>query len=277
MTKSTEIKRKDDRSFKIKVVLPAKTVAQEYEKLLKAYQKQTLIKGFRKGQAPLNLVEEKVGSEKIYQDLIQNLVSDAYSQAIKENDLRPIVPPKISLTSVQKEKDWQFEIDSSEAPAIDLGNLEEEVKKINAQNKIWTPEKDQKQTSEEKAKNKDQQTQKLIEVIIKTAKIKLAPILIEYEINRKLTDLVDQVQKVGLKIDQYLTSKGIALEQLKLQYRQEIEINWKLELALEEIADKKKITVSDQELKSLEKSEISPYLASKLLRRQKTVDYLLTL
>jgi len=276
VSQKTEIKRKDDNSFELKAIIPAKKIRKKYQEILKEEASKIEIKGFRKGQAPLKLVEEKVDKNKVRQAIVQEVVGEVYSEAVREHNLKPIIPPSVSLDSTEKDKDWRITISSCELPKIDLGSLEKEIKKNNAKDKIWTPGK-KEEASKDKIKKKDEQIQKLIEIIVKTVKINLANILIEYEMNRKLVDLIDQLQKVGMKIDQYLTSKGINLDQLKEQYRQNIEVNWKVELVLEEIADRNKIIVSSEDLKKLEKSKLNQYLASKIIRREKTVEYLLGL
>jgi len=101
--------------------------------------------------------------------------------------------------------------------------------------------------------------------------------LMEYEINRRLAELIDQVQKVGLTVEKYLSSKGLSLEQLKDEYRQQILANWKLDLALEEFADKYQVVVEDKDLEKYQKTNINPYLAAKIVRREKTLERLISL
>ena len=275
MKSKVQIERKKDHSFIIKITVPTKTIAEEYQKILAEEKEKITIKGFRKGQAPLDLAEKKLGKDFIYQRLIQKVINDAYTKTIKKHNLKPIIPPKISLISTEEAKDWQIEIISCEAPEIKLDQLLEEVKKINAENKIWTPEKE-----EEEKKNqhqaKQQRIQQVIRVILKTVEVALPRVLIDYELTRKLSNLIDQLQKVGLTIEEYLASKRTTIDQLKKHYRQEIEANWKIELALEKIADENKIKVSQEEINKLPKTT-NPYFASKLIRQEKTLEYLLSL
>lgn len=273
----TQIERKKDHSFEIKIVIPAKIVAEGYQKILKAEKGRTTIKGFRKGQAPLELVEKKLGKDFIYQQLIQKIINDAYLEAIKKHDLKPIIPPKVSLISAEEGKDWQIKITSCETPEVKLGQLKEEVQKSNAKDKIWIPKKGKEgKENKDQAREKEQRIQQIISLILKTVTINLPKALIDYELTRKLSNLIDQLQKVGLTIDQYLNSKGITIDQLKEYYRQEIEANWKIELALEKIAEENKIEVSKEEVQKLQKT-VNPYLASRLLRREKALEHLLNL
>jgi len=284
MPTKTEIKKGADRSFEIQITIPAGKIENGYQKILKEHQQEVKIKGFRKGQAPLDLVEKKIGKDSIYQQLIQKIIGEAYSEAIKKYDLRPIIPPKISLVSAEEGKDWKIKITSCELPEIKTDQLNKEISELNAKSKIWTPKKGVKPAKNQEPQKKEQRIQEIVNTIIKTTKIILPKTLIDYEMTRKLSALIEELQKVGLKIEQYLSSKGITLEQLKAKYLQEIEDSWKIDLVLEKIADENKIVVSAEEINRLTKANMSanknrvnPYLASKLLRRQKTLEYLINL
>src|SRR5687767_1594860 len=64
----------------------------------KAYQKlvqQVDIQGFRRGKAPRSLLERRLGKEYIYQEGLDDLISEAYRGALKEHDLTPISQPKL--------------------------------------------------------------------------------------------------------------------------------------------------------------------------------------
>ena len=56
----------------------------------KAYRKlvqKVDIHGFRRGKAPRSLVERKLGKEYIYQEGLDDLMSEAYRDALKEHEL----------------------------------------------------------------------------------------------------------------------------------------------------------------------------------------------
>jgi trigger factor len=62
-----------------------------YRKLVK----QVDIQGFRRGKAPRSLLERKVGKEYIYQEGLDELISDIYRNTVKEHELTPITQPKL--------------------------------------------------------------------------------------------------------------------------------------------------------------------------------------
>ncbi|MBU2591856.1 MAG: trigger factor [Patescibacteria group bacterium] len=269
--------RKQDSSFEINITVPAEKVIQAEKEILKKESGNVEVDGFRKGKVPLEIAEKKLDPRRIYQGLIQKLASEAYLEAVKEYNLNPVVPPKVIVVSAEKGKDWKIKITSCEIPEIDLAGLEEEIKKINAKSKIWTPGKESQKPEKEGDEQREESIQKIITLIVKTVKVNLPEILLEHELNGKLTDLVDQIQKVGLTVDQYLTSKNMTIEQLRQQYRLQIEAGWKIDLSLEKVADKNKIVVSPEETEKYQKTKINPYLAARIIRRDKALEYLISL
>ncbi len=86
-----------------------------YDELLKKYQKQLAIPGFRKGKAPMDIVENKIGKE-VLRDAVFNAMDGAIKKAFEEVEpsLRPLPygQPEIvdfaKLEPFEKEKDVQF-------------------------------------------------------------------------------------------------------------------------------------------------------------------------
>ena len=88
-------------------------------------------------------------------------------------------------------------------------------------------------------------------------------------------------------MDSYLKSKNITIEDLRKQYTSEIENTYKIEFILAELADKEGIKVEDDELAKLfagikeEKDRASAqqnaYFYASILRKQKTIDFLMIL
>jgi len=285
MNKQCQIKWLDKTTFEITAKIDQKEIAKEYQESLKRLAKQLTLDGFRKGKAPLPKAEEKLGKEVIYQEAIKKLIPQTYQKAIEENKLKPIAEPKVALTSAEENKDWEVKITSCILPKIDLGKYKEELKKISAKEKIWTPGKENKELTEEEKKVEEQKKlSALISKLMEIVKFKLPSFLIETEQQKRLVSLVDQLQKTGLTIDQYLATKNQTLEQLKKEIAKQIGSDWKLELVLEKVADAEKIQVSPEELekaatrKSGEKTPpVNPYLLARFLRRQKTLEFLLNL
>lgn len=77
-----------------------------YRKLVK----QVDIQGFRRGKAPRAILERRVGKEYIYQEGLDDLISEAYRNALDENDLTPITQPKLDAPVFEMGKDYHFSL-----------------------------------------------------------------------------------------------------------------------------------------------------------------------
>ena len=53
------------------------------------------VQGFRRGKAPRSLLERKLGKEYIYQEGLDDLITEVYRSTIKEHDLTPITKPEL--------------------------------------------------------------------------------------------------------------------------------------------------------------------------------------
>lgn len=272
-----------DNSLEIIVKIPWVEVEKEYQKALEEIQKEATLSGFRKGKAPKAQVEKSIGKEKIYQEVIEQLIPRLYQEAVTNQKINPIVSPKVELITAQEGKDWEVKFTTAEKPEVDLGNYQEEIKKINAQGKIWTPESEEKKTPEEKEKEEREKLNQIIETLLEESKVILPDILLENDVNQKLASLIEKTEKLGLTLEQYLASVGKTGEGIRHEYLEESRRNWQLELVLAKIADEEKITVSEEEIdqfisqapqenqKALREQR---YLIAAMLRQEKTINFL---
>lgn len=284
------------KTFELELFIPKEEVAKAYQEILKHTAKQTSIKGFRQGHAPLNLVEKKVGRNSIYQRVSQNLITAKYLEAVKQHQLKPIISPKISVVKMAEGQDWIIKATACETPDINLGNWEEAIKKSRTTNKIWTPNSGQpastigKETSQtDPSSTTQKRLQEIFSALIKQTTIDLSQLIIEQESNRLLGSFLDQVNQLGMTLEQYLSSQNKTVDQLKKDYQTRAEQTLKLEFILAKIGEEKKLTVSAKEVeefinknpdekikKQLKSPEQKTYIAS-IVRKRKTLDYLLSL
>lgn len=248
------------------------------------------VNGFRKGKAPLNLIEEKLGSDRVLEITLENIIPNLYSKAIKELGLHPISSPKVELVSAKENENWQVKFISCEEPEVKLGNYKEEVKKQKVTEAIWTPEKGtQPEKKDEKNPDdiRDEKLDKIISWLIANIKVEISAILIDSEVNRKLSELLSQVQKLGLTIDQYLSSTGKSAESLRNEYKTQAERTISVQLILNAIAEGEKIEVTPEEIEKAVSSakseeekkalESQKYVLASIIRQQKTLDFLANL
>lgn len=261
--------------------IPWGEIEKIWKKTFKSFLQNVEIPGFRKGKAPQKLAKEKVDKGKITQTVLSQVLPSAYTQALAQHHLRPIAPPKIEAQTLGEGKDWRFKITVALKPKVILGNYKEEIKRAKKPTpKIWTPKG-------ERGEQKENPLDRVIKILLKTVKVELSDLLVERETERLLAQTLEEIKKLGLTLNSYLLSVGKTPEILRKESRKKAEENLKLEFILAEIAEREKIEVEEQEIEDFIKK--SPdrktqsvlknqryYLAS-LLRKRKTLDFLLNL
>ena len=89
------------------------------------------IPGFRKGKAPMNIVEKYYGKEIFYEDAFNEVASEAYEEALKENKVDAVSHPTIDVVQMGKGQDLIFTAVVQTKPEIELGKYKGiEINKI---------------------------------------------------------------------------------------------------------------------------------------------------
>ncbi|HCW7318669.1 TPA: trigger factor [Staphylococcus aureus] len=104
------------------VTVPAEKVNKALDQAFKKVVKQINVPGFRKGRVPRPIFEQRFGVEALYQDAIDILLPDAYGEAIDETDIKPVAQPEVSVTQIEKGKDFIFEATVTVEPEVKLGD-----------------------------------------------------------------------------------------------------------------------------------------------------------
>lgn len=273
-TKKSVLTREQDGSVKLLVTLPIADINATREEVIQAAVEKAELPGFRKGKAPRNVVEERLDDAKIQEEILKKLLPKAYIKAVEEHDLKPVMNPKIHIQKIEPEKDWTFEATTCEAPEIKLNDYKDKVKSITAKSKIVLPGKEKQEP------NFDE----IMQAVLAEAKVEIPGILVQQESDRLLAQMLDEVKKLGLTLDQYLSSTGKTPETLRAEFEEKAKADMKLEFVLQKIADEEKITVEQKEIdeaiqkakdpKERENLSRNHYLLASILRQQKTLDFL---
>ncbi len=279
------------RTCEITIHIPIADIKKEQEIAFDKIRQNLEVAGFRKGKVPKEVAKKHISQQLIYEEIIKSLIPRLYDEVVKKENLTPIISPRIDLVKAKATEDWEIKITIAQPPQVTLPAYKEIIKSIKSELKktnIWVPGKDtagsEKQNEEE---NKHQLLNKILERLLLESKLEISDLVIEDELNRRLTNLLDDIKKIGLTVEAYLKSKNITIEDLKKNLTQEIEDTYKLEFILMEIAEKEGIQVEKEDLDKLftnitddhqrKKAEENAYFYASILRKQKTIDFLLTL
>ena len=89
------------------------------------------IPGFRKGKAPMNIVEKYYGEQIFYEDAFNEVATEAYDEAIKENKIEAVSRPEVDIAQMEKGKDLIFTAVVQTKPEVKLGKYKGvEIEKI---------------------------------------------------------------------------------------------------------------------------------------------------
>jgi len=240
-----------DGTIELTINIPWKRVSLTYQKKLEQLAKVVDVKGFRKGKAPLKMVEKQLNKTTVYQEILKEIIPNLYLETVKEYKLKPIVNPQVSVISLEENKDWQIKAVTCEIPEIKLGKYKEEIRKALASDKIWIPGKDKEKQAQESESKK---LGKIFKTLIGSIKFEVPEILIQEEANKMLSKLIDQTNQLGLTLEQYLASSGKTADQIKKEYQAQAQQTIKLELILSKIADEEKVKVTNDQVEKMIKS-----------------------
>ncbi len=268
------IEKQEDGTIILNITIPSKIVKDATEIVLEEVVKSANVAGFRKGKAPKKIVEGKVDKDKVKEEVLKKLLPQAYAQAIKKHDIKPIISPRIHVEILEDDKDWKFTASTCEAPQVDLNGYKENVKKITAKSKIIVPGKESKEANFEE----------IMAELQKSVNVKVSKIIVEQEVERLLAQTLDEIKRLGLTLDQYLASTHRTVEDLKKEYETKAINDIKIEFALQKIAAEEKIIVTDTDINEAIKNakdenerkglEANKYLLASIIRQQKTLDFL---
>jgi len=95
--------------------------------VLQHFQSKVKMPGFREGKVPLNMVEKNVDPAQLQSEFLDEAVSQMYSQAISENNIRVVSRPEVDLKKFVPFTELEFEVKVEVIGDIKLGDY----KKLN--------------------------------------------------------------------------------------------------------------------------------------------------
>ena len=108
-----------------KVKLSFVVAPEKFEEGLKAaYNKlkgRINIPGFRKGKAPMKVIENHYGDGVFYEDAFDAIFPEIYQEALKEHDLQVVDRPELDVEQIGRGKELKFTVEVFVRPDVELG------------------------------------------------------------------------------------------------------------------------------------------------------------
>ena len=114
-------KTENTNELKLTFNVPAETFDEGMKTVYKKTAKYFNIPGFRKGKAPMALVERTYGSEIFYEDTFNEIVPEIFEKEIAENKLEVVSKPEIDIVQIGKGKELIFTAVVQTKPEVKLG------------------------------------------------------------------------------------------------------------------------------------------------------------
>ena len=115
-------KTKADINQSLDILVPNKDIEEQVLTKLKAAQKDSKLKGFRKGKAPMDVVTSIYGPE-IRQDVLWDLASKTFSKLAQEKDLKIVSRPNLIPEKIEEGKDAKFKATFEVYPEVSLSKM----------------------------------------------------------------------------------------------------------------------------------------------------------
>ena len=127
------ITRGEKGKVEVKVDVSKADFDKAYEHALTELGKDVKIDGFRPGNVPITMVEDKLGATKILNEAANFLVSQHLSDIFDKENIIPITKPKVAVDSLSKSAPFSFVATLTERSKVKLGDWKAmKVKKIKA-------------------------------------------------------------------------------------------------------------------------------------------------
>lgn len=262
-----KVEKQPKSTLKITITVENDLVKKAYDHVLEETVATTEVEGFRKGNAPKNMVEEKIGVSNLYGHVIDHLLKDYYTQALKENKIMPVSNPQVEIKEFDINKDFEFTATVAVRPEIKIKDYKKALKKAYEDKK-----KEVDKVKADALKKGDEipdipahlGANEIIDVLLQNSEVEIADILIQEESDRIMGRLLDQLRGINLSMEKYLKAQEKTAEGLRKEYDEISEKNIKAEFVMSHLINEEKIEVSDKEIDDMVGALGDPKTAEKM-------------
>lgn len=221
------VTKEPNNTYKVDVTVDKDSVNKYLDEALKHEAENFQMKGFRKGAVPMNIVKEHLEPSKVRSHALNHMIPEVYKQLLNENKFNPIIGPRIELKEYEENKDLLMTITVVEKPEITIGDYKKALKELEGD-----------EISSQEAINK----------VLEISDVKLAEIIVQEEVARMMSSLIDQTTKLGITIEQYVEAHNKNLQQIRDEFKANAEKTIKADFLISELALKEDLTVTDKDV-----------------------------
>ena len=116
-----QVEKLEKNMAKLTVEVSAEQFAECIQTAYKKTKNRFALPGFRKGKAPLNMIEKMYGVEVFYETAADEAINDTYAEAMKESALEIVSRPEVEIVQIEKGKPFIYVATVAVKPEVTLG------------------------------------------------------------------------------------------------------------------------------------------------------------
>lgn len=116
-----QVEKLEKNMAKLTVEVSAERFAECIQTAYKKTKNRFALPGFRKGKAPLNMIEKMYGVEVFYETAADEAINETYAEAMKESALEIVSRPEVEIVQIEKGKPFIYVATVAVKPEVTLG------------------------------------------------------------------------------------------------------------------------------------------------------------
>ena len=165
------------------------------------------------------------------------MIPEIYKKLMDEHKFAPIIGPRIELVEFEEDKDLKLNITIVEKPDIKINDYKKAIKDL-GKLKAKEKEEDKKEIT-----NVD-----IVEKLLEISEIEIPEIIVQEEVSRMMSSLIDQTSKMGISIEEYAEAHKKNLQQIRDEYKENAEKTIKSDFLITEVAKEEGIDVTEEDI-----------------------------
>ena len=119
---SLQVENLEKNMAKMTVEVPAENLEKAIKTAFNKNKNRFNIPGFRRGKAPLAMIEKMYGPEVFYEEAANLVLEESYPEASKESNLEIVSRPEIDIVQIEKGKPFIYTATVAVKPEVTLGD-----------------------------------------------------------------------------------------------------------------------------------------------------------
>jgi trigger factor len=119
-----ELEKLSPTAVKISIHVPFEELKPSLDRAYVRIAKQVNIPGFRKGNVPQRIIDQRVGRGVVLEEALNDAIPAAYEEAVRDNKIVPVGRPTVDVTEIAEDSHIAFTAEVEVRPEFDLPGFE---------------------------------------------------------------------------------------------------------------------------------------------------------